>query len=149
MIIINNIIIPMIGVGKYKLNSCIKEYYNDIKKYSIEKDMLLIGEFIIRYNINNKLYLFFNINNGKLFKISILNNDIGQMENGICIGMHINEVLRIEPQLTYDDFEEIYSMKGVAIETNPCNDTVECITIYIEYNEDLQDECEKFEKGEW
>lgn len=140
---------PMIGVGKYKLRSSIKEYYNDIKKYSIEKDTLLIGDFIIRYNINNEIYLFFNINNGKLFKISALKNDVGQMENGICIGMHISEVLRIEPKFIYDDFEELYSMEGVAVETESCNEIVESITIYIECNEDSHEEYEKFEKGEW
>jgi hypothetical protein len=61
-----------------------------------------------------KQYLFFSLINGKLFKITTLENYKGKLFDCIYVGMPEAELLEIEPSFIYDDFEEVYeSGKGV------------------------------------
>lgn len=75
--------------------------------------------------------------NGKLFNITTFQNYKGKLFNKINVGMHIEEVLKLEPSFEYDDFEEVYfSPKGIFIETDPITHTVIWISVYIKELED-------------
>lgn len=59
--------------------------------------------------------------------------------------MHIDEVLELEPSFEYDDFEEVYiSPKGVYVETDPIEQTVSWISVYINEIDDPN-----FEISDW
>jgi len=105
----------------------------------------LLGNFLIRYELEDTVDLWFNLLNGKLFKITALKNYTGKLFKEICIGMPIQTVLALEPSFVYDDFEEVYcSPKGVYIETDPIDNTVLWISVYIKEIDN-----EDFEKGNW
>ncbi|MCM3548616.1 hypothetical protein M4D48_08525 [Alkalihalobacillus clausii] len=107
--------------------------------------MLTVEMFDIRYEIENQGYLWLSILNGRLWKITALKDYKGKLFDNIHIGMHIDDVLKIEPSFEYDDFEEVYcSPKGIFIETDPIEHTVLWISVYVKElgNED-------FERGNW
>lgn len=123
-------IIPWEGMGGLKLYSSINELYSIIEKCS--KEPKLLGKFLIWYEIDNSIDLWFNVVNGKLFKITAASRYKGTLFNKIKVGMHIQDVLKLEPSFEYDDFEEVYcSSKGVYIETDPVEEKVLWISVYI------------------
>ncbi|CAM4448375.1 hypothetical protein [Paenibacillus tarimensis] len=143
MVLLNAPIIPWKGLGGLNLYSHISEYYSIIKNLK-EADALL-GKSLVRYEIKDEVILWFNIFNGKLFKITALKNYTGKLFDVIHIGMPIDEVLEIEPSFEYDDFEEVYcSPKGIYIETDPIEHTVLWISVYIKEIDN-----EDFDKGNW
>ncbi|GEN35881.1 hypothetical protein [Aneurinibacillus danicus] len=143
MVQLNAPIVPWEGMGGIKLYSHISEFYG-ILEQSKEAPKLL-GKFLIRYEIKDSVDLWFNIINGKLFKITALKNYKGKLFGELCIGMHIDEVLEREPSFIYDDFEEVYcSPKGIYIETDPVEHTVLWISVYIKEIDN-----EDFERGNW
>ncbi|MFJ8087132.1 hypothetical protein ACIQ7N_02830 [Lysinibacillus sp. NPDC095746] len=136
-------IIPWVGMGNVKLYSHISEFFSIIEQ-QCEKPVS-IGNFLIRYEINNSIDLWFNVLNGKLFKITALKNYTGKLFDVIYIGMPIDRALEIEPSFEYDDFEEIYcSPKGIYIETDPIENTVIWISVYIKEIDN-----EDFDIGNW
>lgn len=136
-------IIPWEGIGGIKLYSHIGDLYTTIQQ--TKKEPSLIGKFFIKYEIEDLIDLWINVINGKIFKITALKNYTGNLMEKICIGMHIDDVLRIEPSLVYDDFEEVYcSPKGIYIETDPVEHTVLWISVYIKEIDN-----DDFERGEW
>lgn len=140
---IDSPIIPWEGMGGVKLYSHISEFYGIIRQ---EKNTCrTLGMFIIIYEINDSVDLWFNVLNGKLFKITALKNYTGKLFGDIGIGMHIDDVLSREPSFSYDDFEEVYcSPKGVFIETDPAEHTVLWISVYVK-----EREYENFIRGDW
>ncbi|GMK47428.1 hypothetical protein PghCCS26_45580 [Paenibacillus glycanilyticus] len=143
MINLNAPILPWIGMGDLNLYNRIGDFYQLLNSEEVKVNLL--GKFLIRYEINNSIDLWFNLNNGKLFKLTALNKYNGTLFEKIKIGMHIEEVLSIEPSFEYDEFEEVYcSNKGIYIETDPANDTVLWISVFIK-EIDNQD----FESGHW
>ena len=143
MIDLNSSIIPWEGIGNIKLYSHISTFY-DIIQYT-RNEPLLLGKFLVKYEIDDLLDLWFNVVNGKLFKITALKNYTGKLLEQISIGMHIDDVLKIEPSFIYDDFEEVYvSNKGIYIETDPVNNSVLWISVFVKEIEN-----EDFEKGNW
>lgn len=143
MVDLNAPIIPWEGMGGIKLYSHINELYNAIQQSKQEPS--LIGKFLLKYEIEDSVDLWFNVVNGKLFKITALKNYTGKLMENICIGMPIDEVLKIEPSFEYDDFEEVYcSPKGIYIETDPVKHTVLWISVYINEIDN-----EDFESGNW
>ncbi|SPT81564.1 Uncharacterised protein [Niallia circulans] len=136
-------IVPWKGMGGIKLYSHINEFYSIIEQYG--KQPKLLGKYLIRYEIDNSLDLWFNLLNGKLFKITATSNYNCTLFNKIRVGMHIDEVLKIEPSFEYDDFEEVYcSPKGIFIETDPVEHTVLWISVYVKELDN-----EDFERGNW
>ncbi|PAD45918.1 hypothetical protein, partial [Shouchella clausii] len=106
---------------------------------------LTVGMFDVRYEIENQVYLWFSILNGRLWKITALKDYKGKLFDNIHIGMHIDDVLTIEPSFEYDDFEEVYcSPKGIFIETDPVEHTVLWISVYVKELDN-----EDFERGNW
>ncbi len=136
-------IIPWEGIGGIKLYTHISEFYKTFKQ--LREEPSLIGKFYIKYEIPESVDLWFNVINGKLFKITALKNYSGRLKEQIYIGMHIYDVLRLDPSFIYDDFEEVYcSPKGIYIETDPVNRTVMWISVYVKEVDN-----EDFEKGNW
>ncbi|MBA4602111.1 hypothetical protein H2C83_07220 [Thermoactinomyces sp. AMNI-1] len=136
-------ILPWKGMGGIRLYSHISQFY-DLIVHS-KSEPVLLGKFLIRYEIKDSVDLWFNIMNGKLFKITALKNYKGKLFDKIRIGMHIDEVLQHEPSFIYDDFEEVYcSPKGVFIETDPVEHSVLWIAVYVKELEN-----EDFERGKW
>ena len=143
MIDLNAPIVPWESMGGIKLYSHLRDLQDLIKSESSKS--FLYDNFKVRYEIPEKLYLFFNLVNGKLFKITTLGNYTGKLFNEICVGTHIDDVLRIEPSFVYDDFEEVYySPKGIFIETDPVEHTVLWISVFIK-----ELETEEFERANW
>lgn len=74
----------------------------------------------VRYDIKDKLLMFFNVNNEKLYKLTATGIYKGTVFGKIRIGMTEKELLEAEPSFVYDDFEEVWSSdKGVFIEMGP------------------------------
>lgn len=143
MIDINSPIIPWVGLGGVKLYSHISQFYDLIDKMDGKSSLLV--KFFVRYEIKDSVDLWFNLMNGKLFKITASKGYKGLLFDKIHVGMHIDEVLRIEPSFEYDDFEEVYvSPKGVFIETDPVELTVLWISVYVKELDN-----DDFERGNW
>lgn len=143
MICINAPIIPYKSVGNIKLYSKISDVERIIKNRKIEKQEL--NKVWIRYKIDDSLYLFFDIANEKLFKITVLEGYKGKLFDKIFVGMNEDELLKADPTLVYDDFEEVFESKqGYFLETNPIQHTVQNISIFVR-----EMDSEEFEKGIW
>lgn len=143
MIDINEPIIPYQGIGGVKLYSTIKELKPVLENRKVKAQIL--NNLWIRYEIDNSLYLFFNLVNGKLFKITTLSGYKGLLWAKIGVGMKIQDFLKIEPSFKYDDFEEVYeSSKGVFIETDAVEDTAIWISVYVKEMDEPN-----FNDGNW
>lgn len=134
---------PWKGLGGIRLYAHISEYQELLELSRAKTHML--GRFLIRYEIENQVFMWFNIVNGKLFKITACKQYKGKLFDKITIGMEMEQVLKIDNSFMYNDFEEVYeSSKGVYIETNPEDDRVMWISVFIkEINE------KSFEIGNW
>lgn len=143
MIDLNAPILPWEGLGGIKLYSHISKFYTLLNQEKVTTSLL--GKYLVKYEISDKLDLWFNIVNGKLFKITTLKSYTGKLSNGIKLGMHIDKVLKIDSSFEYDDFEEVYcSPKGIFIETDPVTHTVIWISVYIKELEE-----NNFIEGNW
>lgn len=136
-------IIPWKEVGGIKLYSTIRELRNIIE--DTDNKGRLLNNIWARYEIDNKMYLFFSLVNGKLFKITALSNYKGKLFDKICVGMTESELLEVEPSFIYDDFEEVYeSEKGVFLETDPQTKRITNISVYIK-----EADADDFEEYKW
>ena len=140
---VNAPILPWKGLGNIPLYTTIKELRPWLD--AMRAKSLLIGRFWIRYEINDVIYLFFDLTNGKLFKLVALSGYKGSLFNKIYVGQPEEEALRLEPSFKYDDFEEVFvSPKGVFLETDPCTHTVDCISVFVK-----ELETDAFDRGDW
>lgn len=143
MVLLDAPIVPWEGLGGIKLYSHISDFYSIIKELKDSETMLIKS--LIKYEIKDEVVIWFNIFNGKLFKITALKNYTGKLFGAIHIGMHIDKVLELEPDFEYDEFEEVYcSPKGIFIETDPVEHTVLWISVYVKEIDN-----DDFEKGNW
>ncbi|SHJ81824.1 hypothetical protein SAMN02745248_01022 [Hathewaya proteolytica DSM 3090] len=143
MIDINEPIIPYQGIGGIKLYSTIRELKPLLEDRKVKAQIL--NNLWIRYEIADSLYLFFNLVNGKLFKITTLNGYKGLLWGKIGVGMKAQDFMKIEPSFNYDDFEEVYeSSKGVFIETDAVEDTAIWISVYVKEMDEPN-----FNEGNW
>lgn len=123
-------IIPFVGMAGIQLYDNMKNLKPILMQEGVKE--FLFDKFLIRYEIENQIYLFFNLLNGKLFKITAFNEYKGSLFDKITIGINDAELLKIEPSFEYDDFEEVYvSKKGVFIETDAETHNVAWISIFI------------------
>ena len=151
MNILQEKLIPFEGLGDIKLLSSFDEVKNYLKKNKIN--------FSIEYQSNNgckpevpwtmihideSITLSFAKN--KLWQIFVEEKFAGSLPNGIKIGISMDEAIKIDSSLFYDDWNEDYqSKKGYWLEDNLDDKTVLSITIFIK--EVLDDEV--FFKYEW
>ncbi len=157
-----NIKFPIIAgteIAGIQLRSHIKDFHSLIYAapvFSEDKDM---ERYVVLYNSNQFVYeikdtirLFFNIFNGKLYKISALKNYKGFLENSIYVGMPIDKALIEKSDLIYDDLEELYYSNGVTVETDAYGKYIEVITVYIAELDSLFNDhayIEDIERGSW
>ena len=136
-------IIPYVGMAGILLYSTEDEIRKIVSLDHAEKKIL--HDRWIRYDIDQSIELFFHQTNGKLFRITTLENYKGKLFDKISVGMTAKELLAADPSFYYDEFEEVYeSDKGVFIESDPQTDIVKWISVYIkELNE------EDFDNGQW
>ncbi|MFR3730678.1 hypothetical protein [Lacrimispora sp.] len=131
MVDINKPIIPWEGMGGISLYSTIKETRELLENTQLVSGILL-NNLWVRYEIKDTMYLFFHLVNGKLFKITTLDNYKGKLFGNIGVGTLESDLLKYEPTFIYDDFEEVYETpKGAFLETDPISRKVTQISVYI------------------
>ncbi len=136
-------IIPFESMGGIKLYQTIKDLKPILEQRNVKE--AFVYKFVVSYEIENQISLWFNLLNGKLYKIIALKDYTGVLLDKIRIGMHINEVLEIEPSFVYEDFEEVYvSDKGIYIETDPETNNVLWVSVFVKEIDDID-----FEEGNW
>ena len=82
----------------------------------------------------------------KLFKMYVEHSYEGELPNGIRVGMNMDDAIKIDKQLSFDDWEEEWiSPNGYWIEDSIDNNTVLNISVFIP--ELLDDEL--FDKYNW
>jgi len=70
--------------------------------------------------------------NDRMFKINYGPSSGGLLNNGVKIGMDIEDALKTDSTLQYNDMEEYYeSSHGYWLFTDPGSDTVSDITVFI------------------
>lgn len=129
--------------------------FDEVVKYLKDNQIKYIYEFwsnkgctpevpwkIIR--IQNSINLFFA--KDKLWKIYLENDYQGSLDNGIKLGMKLDEALKIDKSLVYDDWDEVYTSKDFYdIEDNLDDNTIMSISVFIK---EMSDD-EVFYKYEW
>ncbi len=111
---------PNKSLGGFTLRTHISAYIDDIKSFSdIDRKSLqdlsinMIGQFLVRYTLKNKIILSFDIVTGQLNLISALEDYKGKLFENIGIGSTISEAIKVEPRLYYDETDEGYFIKGI------------------------------------
>ena len=140
---------PYIGIDDIKLYSSLDEVisYLDNNNIKYEKSTWSVeGETIpdpwTILEINNTMKIAFAKNN-KCFEIVALEDYKGKLPNDICIGMNLDEALKLDKTISFEEFEEYYSSKkGYWFEDDLTTGKIISITIYIkEINDKDFDEC--------
>lgn len=148
--LLNESIIPFVGTESIKLYQTIPE----VKKILFEEGIGYREELwssqaetvpnpwtvII---IDHVMSLFF-AKNSKLFKIVLWQDYSGSLPNGIGTGMKITEAEKLDPSLTYDEWNEDYeSDSGYWLEDDVENEEIISISIFIKelLNEEQFDYC--------
>lgn len=146
-----NTLIPFVGLDNYKLMQSVQR----IKDQLSLKNEVFNEEYWPNSELTNpvpwtviktKSGISFFFANDKLFKIYVEDNKEFILENGIQIGMPLKEAKQIDPELTFDDWNEDWeSPLGYWLEDNLDTDAVMSISIFIKEasNED------EFNKYEW
>lgn len=147
MLDLNAPILPWEGIGGINLKDHIKNFFDMVEINALpEKKSKLICNTLVRYELQDSLFLWFNLINGKLYKITALGDYKGMLLGKIHIGMQIEEAIKIEPSIKYDEFEEVYeSSKGFYIEIEQENGTIQWISVYAQELTDYN----FFIKGNW
>ncbi len=144
MVDINKPIIPWEGMGGIALYSTIKEMKELLENTQLVSGILL-NNLWVRYEIKDAMYLFFHLVNGKLFKITTLDNYKGKLFGNIGVGTLESDLLKYEPTFSYDDFEEVYETpKGAFLETDPISKKITRISVYIKELDN-----DDFENANW
>lgn len=121
-------IIPYKEMGNIKLYSSMAELSDVI---SISKEYIL-NDFLIRYDVDNIISLFFHRKNSKLFKMTTLEGYCGDLFEKINVNTPECDITTLDDSFKYDEFDEVWeSNKGVFIEIDPLIRKASWITIYI------------------
>lgn len=137
MSIYNECIKPYNGIGNISFNMTYDETREYLKAHGIKYTVDFwenkgcdpeVPWKIIR--VDNCISFFFA--KGKMFKICLESNYAGLLENGIRIGMSINEAQGIDPSIIFEDDEEYYSSDlGYWLEDDIETKAIISITIFI------------------
>lgn len=130
-------IIPFAGTDMISFNMSYNQVRNVLKESKIGYNVELrpnkgctpeVPWKIIR--TNNSVSVFFA--NDKMFKLNCGSSSAGILNNGIKVGMSIEEAIKIDPTLEYDEFEEYYeSSNGYWLFVNSGSDIISDITVFI------------------
>jgi hypothetical protein len=97
----------------------------------------MIGQKTINHKVQRRILRLFLLRGDKVIKLVALILP--------WIGRHSDEVLEIEPCFEYDELEEINcSNRGIHIETDPSNDLVLWVSVFIKEIKN-----QGFESGTW
>jgi hypothetical protein len=166
---LNKPIVPGKSMGGFNLREHIVRYIDIIEEFGLISDEInrrncrpeywrMGGPLCIIYEIENTLQLTFNVCNGKLMRILGMWNYKGLLFEKIGIGMSIEEAMKLEPRIYYDDDEEEYyieGVKGIVISTTRdknLKEIIDRIGVYIEELDDFKDNIEKENElflGKW
>lgn len=130
-------LIPYVGIGDIKLLSSLSNVKNILKrnniKFSIEFQSNKGSNPEVPWTIlhvANSITLSFA--NDKLWSIYCEEKFVGSLPNGIRIGMPMNEAMKIDSSLEFDELNEEYkSSMGYWLEDDLDTNTVMSITIFI------------------
>ncbi len=136
MIDLTTPIVPYVGTGIFKLYADYSETIAQLQAMHIEYDeeVWKVNDtdppWIIINNIGDDIELFFA--KDKLFKIVLLNNFKGALPNGISLNTSIDEAQKIDPNLKFDDWEEVFeSSEGYLLEDYIETKAITAISIFI------------------
>jgi len=134
---ISKTIIPFVGTDMITFDMTYDQVRNVLKESKIGFNVDLrpnrgctpeVPWKIIR--TNNSVSVFFA--NDKMFKINCGSSSLGTLNNGIEVGMSIENARRIDPTLEYNDLEEYYeSSNGYWLFADSESDTISDITVFI------------------
>ncbi len=113
------ILMPHKGIGKICLYSNYEEILKILDKEKISYEIITQdnSECTVGYNwkiifVEESIKLFFSEGNYKLFKISVEERADIKLPNGIFAGMNTEEALKLDPNLKYNEWDEIYESKN-------------------------------------
>ena len=143
-------LVPHKGIGSISLY----DKYEDILhifdlnkvKYKIDiqdNSMCTVGFDWRIINIEDCLKLYFSEGNYKLFQICVEKNAGIILPNNIHVGMKTEEALKIDPNLKFNEWDEIYeSCNDYYLEDSLLTGNIESLNIYVkELNEEDFDSC--------
>ena len=133
-------ILPGEGLGGLKLLTHIKDYKELVTSFSwLDQKTLkdcsvsLFSPLHIGYEMKDTLIMIFDVITGNLQRICDIKNYEGTLLGKLKVGMSLEQAKKLEPKLTFDDFEELYyidGVQGVTIETDAYNKYIEVITVH-------------------
>lgn len=141
MIDLTTPIIPYEGTGIFKLDASYDEVKSLLQEYSI-----LYSEEISQPNDIDPPWYIIGISKAgekddvisitfakdRLFRICLYEGFEGKLPNGIHVGMPLDEAQRIDPTLTFDDWDEMFvSDNGYWLEDDADTKKICWITIFI------------------
>ena len=117
MIDLTTPIIPYVGTGLFKLNSSPDEVKALLKEHGMTYDEEIM---VNRYNPKDPPWIIIEIENvmefffakDRLFKIILKGKFRGNLPNGINLYTAIEDAQKIDPNLAFDDWDEIYISTG-------------------------------------
>lgn len=112
-------IIPFVGMGGIRLNSTKAEVEQILGERLPEGEVLHNGKFR-QYILGNEISLCFSEETGRLIEMETLPGYKGKLFGKIGTDTDENDLIRLEPSLEYNDFEEVFvsKEKGLVIETD-------------------------------
>ena len=163
---INAPIIPGESIGGIPLYSHIRDYKELINSLEYHNKMgknisrSFYGTFDIGYEYRGIMTLVFSIINGKLLKIIAWKGYQGLLFGKIKVGMNIEEAIKLDSRIRYNEDREWYSVKdnkGIVLETDVLTKDIFAITVNVkELGEYINDDgtvdfekIEEFNKGNW
>lgn len=123
-------ILPGVGIGIFTLKNHIKNYYDILKYYTVDKldpyceddrkYAFLRSPFQMVFCIADCVHVVFHTMNGKLIEVTVLNGYKGCFNNRIYVGMPLSKFIELEPEFICDVAEgiECYKhpqIKGISI----------------------------------
>ena len=143
-------LMPYKGLGKLALYESFSKVTSILDENGVDYSVVIQdnSECTVKYNwrilsINRSIRLFFSEGNYKLFKICVSEGPEIALPNGIYAGMKLENAVKLDSELRYDDWDEIYvSSKGYYIEDSLETGKVVSINIHVkEIDDDDFDHC--------
>lgn len=123
-------IIPYVGMGGFLLNMSKEEAEAVLGRPLGEGEPMHDGAWR-RYEIDETMGLYFSVTQDRLKVIGTRKGYMGLLMGKISTSTDEADLMKLDPTLVYDEFEEFYESKehGYQIETNLPDEKAEWITI--------------------
>ncbi len=112
-------IFPNLQIGGLKIGDSLDEHLDFLKSFAYEEGKTQMqGPFHVEYIYENFASIVFNIINSKLAKVGVYNDFKGTIFDEVRIGMPIKYIIKILPDMYYNDNEESYfipNFKGISL----------------------------------